>query len=300
MESRFGHDFAPVRIHAGRDAADSARALGARAYTAGSSIVFGHGQYAPTTRSGRELLAHELTHVLQQRAGHGPARAGVADRSHETESEATQLSATIAAGAPGRRVHGVAPALIQRQEETEAQPTASHPDWVMLNVPPVVQQQSLTCWAAALASWLEVLGAQKVSFQDIILRYAGTSCILPDNSLPYPTADEVYGEWGAVFTPFDKPAKLTGAKVRELLRTQGHLLFAQTGHALGHVLVVYGSGFDDKRQPNPDYISVMDPISGTHVNLPVSSLAFPVQVGRLVKRTRPAPCLSKAGQDPGD
>lgn len=68
MEGRFGHDFSRVRIHADTAAAASARMLGARAYTSGYDIVFGAGHYAPRTSPGRRLLAHELTHVLQQTA----------------------------------------------------------------------------------------------------------------------------------------------------------------------------------------------------------------------------------------
>ena len=72
FEPRFGHDFGQVRIHADTRAADSARALNARAYTLGTHIVFGSGQFAVGTIAGRRLLAHELTHVVQQREG-GPA-----------------------------------------------------------------------------------------------------------------------------------------------------------------------------------------------------------------------------------
>lgn len=66
MEPRFGHDFSRVRIHTGAQAEASAAALGARAWTLGNRIVFGAGQYAPSTASGRRLIAHELTHVVQQ------------------------------------------------------------------------------------------------------------------------------------------------------------------------------------------------------------------------------------------
>jgi hypothetical protein len=69
MEHRFGADFGDVRIHTGPQAADSARAVGARAYTVGSNIAFAEGRYAPHSEAGRWLLAHELAHVAQ----HGPA-----------------------------------------------------------------------------------------------------------------------------------------------------------------------------------------------------------------------------------
>jgi hypothetical protein len=66
MEPRFGHAFSQVRVHTDARAAASARALNARAYTLGPNIVLGAGQYAPETMRGKHLLAHELTHVIQQ------------------------------------------------------------------------------------------------------------------------------------------------------------------------------------------------------------------------------------------
>jgi hypothetical protein len=76
FETRFQHNFADVRIYAGREANASARRLQARAYTVGNSIHFAPGEYRPGTPAGRHLLAHELAHVLQQRAlpGSQPAR----------------------------------------------------------------------------------------------------------------------------------------------------------------------------------------------------------------------------------
>ena len=69
MEPGFGHDFSQVRVHANPEAAESADAVSALAYTVGQHIVFGDGQYAPDTDRGRRILAHELTHVVQQGAG---------------------------------------------------------------------------------------------------------------------------------------------------------------------------------------------------------------------------------------
>ncbi|MCG2784877.1 MAG: DUF4157 domain-containing protein [Anaerolineae bacterium] len=66
MERRFGHDFSRVRIHSDDRAAESAGAMNALAYTVGTDIVFGSRQFAPQTHFGKRLLAHELTHVLQQ------------------------------------------------------------------------------------------------------------------------------------------------------------------------------------------------------------------------------------------
>ena len=64
-----GSDLGDVRVHTGASAARSAQALNARAYTLGSDVHFGAGQYQPDNHAGRHLIAHELTHVLQQRQG---------------------------------------------------------------------------------------------------------------------------------------------------------------------------------------------------------------------------------------
>jgi hypothetical protein len=74
FESRFGYDFSQVRIYSDEKEAESAHSIGALAYTAGPNISFGGGRYQPGTREGRRLLAHELTHVVQQ--GYATAGSG--------------------------------------------------------------------------------------------------------------------------------------------------------------------------------------------------------------------------------
>jgi Domain of unknown function (DUF4157) len=69
MEPRFGHDFSRVRVHSDAAAEQSARDVNAGAYTVGQNIVFGAGRFAPGTQEGRRLIAHELTHVVQQNGG---------------------------------------------------------------------------------------------------------------------------------------------------------------------------------------------------------------------------------------
>jgi Domain of unknown function (DUF4157) len=66
FESRFGHNFSRVRIHTGARAAESAHAVDAHAYAVGSHLVFGSNQFSPDTHAGRKLIAHELSHVVQQ------------------------------------------------------------------------------------------------------------------------------------------------------------------------------------------------------------------------------------------
>jgi hypothetical protein len=69
FESRFGHDFSRVRIHTDRNAAESVNAVNAFAYATGYDIAFAAGEYAPRTSRGKRLLAHELSHVVQQAGG---------------------------------------------------------------------------------------------------------------------------------------------------------------------------------------------------------------------------------------
>src|SRR5215469_14041400 len=69
FEPRFGQDFSQVRMHTGAEAAESANAVSALAYTVGRSVVFGPGQYAPREAAGQALIAHELAHTVQQDFG---------------------------------------------------------------------------------------------------------------------------------------------------------------------------------------------------------------------------------------
>jgi Domain of unknown function (DUF4157) len=95
MEPRFGYDFSGVQVHTDDKAAESARAVSANAYTAGSHLVFGEGRYAPSTTRGRHLIAHELDHVIQQTSSHvggEPIDAGMSVSNpadvHEKKAEA--------------------------------------------------------------------------------------------------------------------------------------------------------------------------------------------------------------------
>ncbi|MCU0509930.1 MAG: DUF4157 domain-containing protein [Anaerolineae bacterium] len=92
-----------VRIHTGGPAAESARAVGARAYTVGHSIVFGEGQFAPHTRRGARLLAHELTHVMQQ-TGVRPSSSISLQRDPESQSPAATQSSVQSAHAEAETV----------------------------------------------------------------------------------------------------------------------------------------------------------------------------------------------------
>jgi len=106
MESRFGHDFSKVRVHNNTQAGESSAAVHALAYTIGQSIVFRAGQYAPGTTEGRRLLAHELTHVVQQKKANGNSLTGdtINQPSDPAEHEAEHVAQTVVRGAHAPQV----------------------------------------------------------------------------------------------------------------------------------------------------------------------------------------------------
>ena len=112
MESRFHHDFSSVRVHTDAKAAESAQSVNAHAYTVGSHIVFNTGQYTPGTKPGTNLLAHELTHVLQQ--AHGLTRSAVpgigpANDEHERQADAVAHAIVNMPAKPANHVRPLIP-----------------------------------------------------------------------------------------------------------------------------------------------------------------------------------------------
>src|SRR5436309_15492990 len=125
MESRLGADFSDVRVHTDAKASESARSVPAHAYTVGSDVVFQSGQYTPENDSGKRMLAHELTHVVQQRSGPvagTPAEGGI-KISHPSDrfEQAAESSAdrVMSAQPAGPAAASPAPASVQRQDDEE-------------------------------------------------------------------------------------------------------------------------------------------------------------------------------------
>ena len=115
MESRMGHDFGDVRIHTDAKASESARSVQANAYTVGRDVVFRSDQWSPGTATGQRMLAHELTHVVQQAAGPvdgTPAPGGIrlSDPSDRFEREADEVADRVMSAGPD----------VERQEGQEA------------------------------------------------------------------------------------------------------------------------------------------------------------------------------------
>lgn len=121
MEQRFGHDFSRVRVHTGTTAEQSARDVNAQAYTVGHNMVFGGGKFAPGTQEGRWLIAHELTHVVQQgrAAWSGTLTIGGSDTPYKHEARnATQMEQSSPIGSlPVTST--ISSGLIQRQQAPE-------------------------------------------------------------------------------------------------------------------------------------------------------------------------------------
>jgi hypothetical protein len=128
FEPRLGHDFSRVRVHADSKATESAKAVGALAYTVAPHIVFSSDHFAPSSPTGRSLIAHELTHIVQQGSPVAPA-------------ESTASSPAMQSGAQ-RAVSGVAPAS---------------PTWGMAGFPRPRLQRQVAPPTPELSSWEEGL-----------------------------------------------------------------------------------------------------------------------------------------------
>jgi Domain of unknown function (DUF4157) len=129
MEGRLGHDFGDVRVHDDAAAHSSAQSVNAHAYTVGSNVVFQRDRYDPSSDSGRTMLAHELTHVVQQRSGpvDGTPTSGgirVSDPSDRFEREAAaNAERVMSAPAPAQpAAPSSAPAAAVQREVDEAPP----------------------------------------------------------------------------------------------------------------------------------------------------------------------------------
>lgn len=142
MESRLGHDFGDVRVHADGAADQSAQSVNAHAYTVGSNVVFQRDKYDASSTEGKTMLAHELTHVVQQRSGPvdgSPAAGGIRvsdpsdrfERAATATAEAAMSAPPVAAPSPttspsavvqradAGEEDDVAQTYVQREEEPE-------------------------------------------------------------------------------------------------------------------------------------------------------------------------------------
>lgn len=147
MESAFGESFGDVRVHTGPDAGRVNEELGARAVTRGHDIYFAEGEYNPSTAEGQRLLAHELTHVVQQRGTSGHSQdLSVGPAGDAFEIEADEVAAAVVAG-QRPQVMSRAPAhALQRQGRQAQPPAASTSEIVIRRFPGVIlpEQKEVT------------------------------------------------------------------------------------------------------------------------------------------------------------
>jgi hypothetical protein len=128
MEPRFHRDFSQVRVHTDEQAASSARAINAAAFTVGSHVVFGAGRFAPGTRDGHELLAHELAHVVQQAGDGGDSASSASVNARRSEQEAAAAAHNVLQNSMPRPPSLTAsPPVLMAQSLTGVDPTGAQP-----------------------------------------------------------------------------------------------------------------------------------------------------------------------------
>ena len=151
-ETQFGHDFSKVRVHADRTAAEAADELGASAYTLGEDIVFAQGEYGSQTRAARMLLAHELTHVVQQRgAAMSVMQRQPADKDQPEKNNCASWESDIESFAKHAADHylsndiGKKPALVKAIFHSPATPVVQvdYDDGEKVNVTPKFQSREI-------------------------------------------------------------------------------------------------------------------------------------------------------------
>jgi hypothetical protein len=129
MEAQLGHDFGDVRVHTDAQATESAKSVDAHAYTVGSDVVFQSDKYSPETDSGKKMLAHELTHVVQQKSGpvDGTPSGGGISLSHPSDrfEQAAEASANRAVTSAARATATAQGASVQRATDDEKDEDAS-------------------------------------------------------------------------------------------------------------------------------------------------------------------------------
>jgi uncharacterized protein DUF4157 len=184
MEPRFGHDFSRVRVHTDEHAAASARAVSALAYTVSQNIVFGRGQHRPQTREGQKLLAHELSHVVQQSGGIGKSASlppsSIGQLGDRFEQEADHAAGVVMTGEnsspPQLGIVPSAPQVIRRQP-AEAERTPEQVREMQLRQLAIRPQLALKQWRQlSLANRDQVLRNMVLlygpSFSSEFLKYA--------------------------------------------------------------------------------------------------------------------------------
>lgn len=161
FEPCFGHDFSQVRVHTDAKAADSARAVNALAYTVGRDVVFGLGMYKPETALGKQLLTHELTHVLQQNGASHFATSAASTAEMEAEQNAQQIL-TSNLNPVQTRIHTM---TLQRQPSTRSQTSL---DQTAINIIAIAQNSQRDLGLRAVEVIYRIISAYYPSDASIV------------------------------------------------------------------------------------------------------------------------------------
>jgi hypothetical protein len=195
MESRLGQDFSRVRVHTDARAAESAQAVNALAYTVGKDVVFGTGQYVPSTKEGQRLVAHELTHVQQQScASTSPSRSSLKIRPSNTpnESEAALVSDSLS-----RPPYSVS--ALQNLNSTRPSPATLNGSLYTITTSSIAIQREEVCEPDS-----------EPGGNEVIYDYENQVCRLPEPDevgISIPEYDTVDGEFWRLPTGVRKGAK---------------------------------------------------------------------------------------------
>jgi hypothetical protein len=247
MEERLGHDFGSVRVHADGPGAEAADQLSARAFTVGAHVAFAAGRYAPGTAEGKELLAHELTHVVQQ----GGGRSRAAPRAEGPEGDLVTPRIALSAGP-----------LVQRQEDLPPGKYSALPKLV-------TQLEPESCWAAAMEAWLDIVpGRAKLTQDELIATYASnvrTGAL--DTACRRPTPDRTCFPRMAADVGLEhsdvRVSRVTKNFLIEKLQKGPVLAMYNVTPTFSHAVVIYGVG----RPTGQDVmVSYMDPTDGSYRN----------------------------------
>jgi Domain of unknown function (DUF4157) len=120
LETAMGEDFSDVRVHDDAEAHELSKAVSAEAFTTGSDVFFQSGKYDPASSAGQKLLAHELTHVSQQRGAARTSDMTVSDPGDASEVEAGAIAEKISAAPPAAAAGGATVARAAEEEELQA------------------------------------------------------------------------------------------------------------------------------------------------------------------------------------
>jgi len=242
MESRFGRDFGGVRIHTGDQASESARFIQARAFAAGSHVVFDAGQYSPNSLSGKRLLAHELTHVAQQ------SRTGKSNVVHRAPPPQWVMPQPIIPGTYSQvktaRLNGQGPFTKEVLSEIAG-------TWTPKSAygGPDVAQRAVDLLEASdtfvqVANELDNFHLKKDSpkFQ-VLLGFMGTKFAPAGTALQFRSSEpvEVYPDENVIIIDYTSSVDLFGPKEQQIVQFASTIIH-ESRHALDHIKKITRGG----------------------------------------------------------